>query len=403
MVNTLLVAVLVGGVACLGYALVLYPLVAAAGCYCPATSRPAHVLGDGDAAWSVSLIIPAHNEAEVLAAKLQNALALDYPKEQLEIVVVSDGSTDGTVEIARSYAADGIQVLDLQPNRGKASALNAGVAYSRGEVLCLCDANVMFRPDALRKLVARLADPAVGAVSGDVRLASEESDFEAGERTYYRLERWIQLGESRMGSMLGVDGGMYVIRKELFQPLPPDTILDDFVTSMRVIQQGKRIVYEPEAIATENGTPTWQQEFRRRVRVTMGAVQSIQRGMWPPLSRPIELWQYVSHKLLRWLGPLWLLMAFASSACLWGEGWAFQAAFLTQAGFYALAGAAWVSPRWREFRPAGVAFYFTISHIAMAVGWWKGLVSRPTGRWERTPRTPAAVLAAEHPQAHSAG
>jgi cellulose synthase/poly-beta-1,6-N-acetylglucosamine synthase-like glycosyltransferase len=236
--------------------------------------------------------------------------------------------------------------------------------------------------------VARFGDPDVGAVSGDVRITSVVSELGFGEARYYSLERPIQLGESRVGSMIGVDGGMYVVRRELFQPLPPDTVLDDFATSMRVIRQGKRIVYEPAAIASENGTPSWRHEFRRRVRVKCGAIQALRRGLWPPLSRPIELWQYVSHKLIRWMGPLWLLALLVSATALWSTSAIYRTAFLAQIAFYGVAALAWIFPRFRRIRLAGLAFYFTMSHVAMGVGLVQGFFHNPSGVWERTPRTP---------------
>jgi len=337
----------------------------------------------------LSLIIPAHNEESVLQAKLENALGCSHRKHQLEILVASDGSTDRTVEIARGFEGRGVRVLDFPMRRGKASVLNDAVRAASGDVVCLCDANVMFQPDALRRLAARLEDPRVGAASGDVRLASDESDFGRGERLYYWLERSLQLGESRVGSMIGVDGGMYVLRKELFRPLPPDTILDDFTTTMNVIRQGKRVVYEPAAVATENGTPSSRDEFGRRVRVTAGAVQSIKRGYWPPLWRPIELWQYVSHKLLRWLGPVWLVLLLVSSAALWDSGMVYRTAFAAQAFFYLLAGAAALWPGFRKTHVGGAAFYFVMSHVAMAVGLVKGLLNLQPGAWKRTKRTAA--------------
>ena len=229
---------------------------------------------------SVTLIIPAHNEESVLDAKLENSLAVDYPREQFEVLVASDGSSDGTVEAARTFENRGVKVLEFPERRGKAAVLNDAVREAAGDVLCVCDANVMFRADALKRLVARLDDPEVGAVSGDVRLKSEETTFGEGESAYYGIERRVQMAESRIGSMMGVDGGMYVVRRELFQPLPPDTIVDDFVISMRVIQQGKRVAFEPSAVATENATATAQQEFQRRVRLSAGAMQALKRGEW---------------------------------------------------------------------------------------------------------------------------
>lgn len=333
-----------------------------------------------------TLIIPAYNEAVVLEAKLENALALDYPKDKLEVLVASDGSSDRTVEVARGFDSPGVRVLAFAERRGKASVVNDAVKAAQGKVVCLCDANVMFEPDALKRLVSWFADSSVGAVTGDVRLASHESNFGEGESLYYRIERAIQLGESRIGSVMCVDGGMYLVRKELFQPLPADTILDDFVTTMAVVRQGKRVVYEPTAVATENGTPKASQEFRRRVRVTAGAVQSLKRGQWPPLRRPIELWQYVSHKLLRWFGPIWLVLLLVSNALLWNAGVIYRFALVVQVSLYLLAAAATLSVRFRETRIGGVTFYFVMSHVAMAVGLIKGLLNLQRVAWTRTER-----------------
>lgn len=338
---------------------------------------------------SVTLVIPAYNEEAVLDAKLHNALGLDYPSDRLEVIVASDGSGDRTVVIAESFDAPSLRVLAFEQRRGKASVVNDAVAAAAGDVVCLCDANVMFHPDALRSLVARLSDSAVGAVSGKVRLASHESDFGEGESLYYRVDRAIQTGESSTGSMIGVDGGMYVVRKELFQPLPADTILDDFVTTMQVIRQGRRVVYEPLAIGDESGTPSTAQEFRRRIRISAGAVQSLKRGQWPPLSRPIELWQYVSHKLLRWIGPIPLALTFAGSLLLWNTGTAYRVLALAQVFIVAVAAAAWVSGSFRETRWGGIPFYFVMSHVAIAIGLVLGIFNRQRVTWTRTGRTPA--------------
>ncbi|HUT89234.1 MAG TPA: glycosyltransferase family 2 protein [Thermoguttaceae bacterium] len=338
---------------------------------------------------SVTLIIPAHNEETVLEAKLENALSIDYPAEKCEILVASDGSSDRTVEIARSFEKRGVHVAAFRERRGKTAVVNDAIRQATGEVVCVCDANVMFRPEALKRLVARLDDPRVGAVSGDVRLASEESDFAEGESAYYRLERTVQRAESKVGSMMGVDGGMYVLRRELFQPLPADTIVDDFVISMRVIRQGKWVVFEPTAIATENGTATARQEFQRRVRLSAGAMQVLLRRQWPPLARPVECWQFVSHKLLRWAGPVWLVLLLVSSAVLWNAGVIYRAALLAQVLLYGLAAVGSLSLRFRETRIGGIPFYFVMSHVAMAVGLVKGLLNLQRVTWNRTERTTA--------------
>ncbi len=362
------------------YTQVIYPLLMAA------VSRRTVAVPVAREWPSVSLIIPAHNESVVIHAKLENSLAIDYPEDRLEIIVASDGSADDTVEQARVFESRGVRVLDLQPRRGKASILNDAVDVCQAEVLCLCDANVMFHPDAIRKMVAHLSDPSIGAATGDVRLASEQSDFGEGESLYYKLERAVQLGESRFGSLVCVDGGMYVLRREHYRTLRPDTVLDDFTTTMNVVQQGQRVIYEPDAIADENGTPSWKQEYRRRIRTTIGAVQSVRRGFWPPVSQPVVLWQYVSHKLLRWLGPIWLVGLFVSGCLLWSSGWVMQAIVGLQGMCYSVALVAAVVRPLRESSWGGIPFYFAMSHLAMLVGLVKSLFQTAQGTWERTDR-----------------
>ena len=168
----------------------------------------------------------------------------------------------------------------------------------------------------MRRLVDRLADDRVGAVTGEVRLVGSDDEFSSGESLYYWLERQIQGAESRIGSVMGVDGGMYVIRRELFQPLPADTILDDFAVSMRVMRAGKRVVYETAAKATESGTPSARQEFDRRARIAAGAVQLLKRGQVPRLTQGVLWFQFISHKLLRWLSPILLLVLLVTNVML---------------------------------------------------------------------------------------
>lgn len=336
---------------------------------------------------TVTLIIPAFNEEIVAEAKIKNALQIDYPKDRLEIIFASDASSDRTIEIAGEFEAQGVRLLTFSERRGKPSVVNDAVAISKGEILLLCDANVMFRPDALRRLVERLADPEVGAVTGDVRLDSHEANFGQGESLYYKIERMIQLGESRVGSIMSVDGGMYVIRRNLFYALPPDALNEDFTNTMRVIQQGKRVVYEPAAVATENATPTARQEFRRRARVTAGAIGSLKRGERPPLRRPIECWQFVSHKLLRWVGPLFLAITLISSANLWNHGVVYKVAVLGQVVLYGVALVATFSIGFRETGFGGVTFYFVMSHVAIAWGLIKGFMQMPRVTWTKPDRS----------------
>jgi biofilm PGA synthesis N-glycosyltransferase PgaC len=336
----------------------------------------------------VSLIIPAFNEQVVLRAKLENSLQIDYPKEKLEIIVASDGSRDRTVEIAREFQGAGVALIDNPVNRGKATVVNEAVEKAVGEVLCLCDANVMFQRDALRTLVDWLREPQVGAVTGDVRLQSADSEFGEGESFYYWLERQLQRDETSLGSTMGVDGGMYVIRRDLFRLIPPETVLDDFLISMNVIRAGRQIVYEPEAIAIENATPRWTDEFRRRVRVGAGVAQTLKKGQFPSPLQIGDFYRWISHKFVRWLGPFSMVAFAISSLALWNHGWIYRLAVVAQVLLYLLALYGLLAPRSLRFGAVNVAFYFVMSHVALAVGLVKGAFFRLSGRWQRTDRTP---------------
>lgn len=334
----------------------------------------------------VSLIIPAHNEEVVIRAKIENSFTIDYPRDRLQILVASDGSTDRTVSICREFESRGITLLDFQENRGKATVLNEAVRVSSGQVLCLCDANVMFRPNALRLMVDWLQEPRVGSVTGDVQLQSGDSEFGSGESVYYRIERQLQMDETATGSTVIVDGGMFVLRRELFQPIPTDTVLDDYLSAMNVIRSGFQIIYDPEAIAIENGTPGSSAEYRRRIRVAAGGAQAIKRGQFPRMTQGGALFRWFSHKLARWLGPVALLVLALTSVALRNDGWIFQAAILCQGLVYGMAILGAIVPGLLKLRPVNVSFYFVLSHLAMGVGLLKGTFFGMSGRWKRTER-----------------
>lgn len=351
-------------------------------------SRSKQAVGRGvDDLPTVSIIIPAHNEEDVIESKLQNALSLDYPKEKLQILVGTDNCSDNTVPIVERYLDKGVRLIEGQGRRGKPATVNSIVEASTGELLLFSDANVMFRPSVLSVLVKHLLDDKeAGCVSGNVILESEQSSFGEGEARYYQLERAVHENESRVGSMMGVDGGMFLIWRDCFQPPPGDIILDDFVISMSVIRQGKRIGYEGQAIAIESATPSATAEYRRRVRVSAGAVQSMRLGYFPTIKTPVEVWQYASHKLVRWLSSIWLLLILATTLYLSQTyTWA-SALVLMQILFYAIAIAATLVTGLRRLPIVGSIFYFTMSHVALLHGLLKGLFTKQSGIWARTPR-----------------
>lgn len=287
---------------------------------------------------SISLIIAAYNEADGIAAKLDNVLALDYPPGQLEVLVASDGSTDGTDAIVQGYAERGIQLLSL-PRGGKAVALNAAVARATGEILVFSDANSIYAPDALRALVAPFADAEVGGVAGNqCYLPEKQSTTNAGERSYWGFDRMLKQFQSRAGNVISATGAIYAIRRALFQPAP-DGVTDDFAISTGVIAQGYRLVFAPDAIAYEPASASQSGEFGRKVRIITRGLRAVllRRQLLNPFQHGFYALQLFSHKVLRRLVVLPLLLLLLVSPLLWTRGIFYRVATLTQLLFYGCA------------------------------------------------------------------
>ena len=266
---------------------------------------------------TVTVVIAAHEAGAHIRAKLTNVFALDYPGERLDIIVVCDGCRDDTAEQCRQVSDPRIRVLELAERRGKASCLNDGIAAATGDVLLMTDVRQNLDPAALRELVANLADPAVGAVSGELKLLDALTGFARGVDAYWRYEKLIRHAESRSGSTIGVTGALYAMRRELFRPLPAGTVLDDVLIPMRIAAAGRRVVFEPLALAWDRPSQQPAEERRRKIRTLAGNYQLIQLAPWllVPWSNPLW-WRFVSHKLLRLLAPWLMLLLTLSSAVL---------------------------------------------------------------------------------------
>ena len=340
----------------------------------------------------VCLFIAANDEAGVIEAKLRNALAIDYPADRLEIVVASDGSVDGTNDIVRRFAPR-VRLIELTPRRGKIAAINEGMRSVESEIVVLSDANTFLAPDAVRALVSAFADDKVGAVSGDVILVGNRASLGPSEDLYYRYERWVQQAESDIGSMIGADGAMYAIRRELFVPPPEDTILDDMAIPMAVVRAGRRVVFEGRARAFEQGSGTAREEFARKTRVIAGAVQFIGRhDSAVPLRRPQVILSLVSHKALRWLSPVFATLLFISSIVLADGSEGYMAAAASQLGLLVL-GAAGMVPSLRRIAVVALAHYFCLVQAAAAVGFVRGMTRRQSVLWRRFDRAQSTASA----------
>ncbi len=333
----------------------------------------------------VCVLIAANDEAAVIARKVENSLALDYPMDRLEVLVASDGSSDGTNEIVRGFAPR-VELLAFAERRGKIAAINEAMASVDADVVVFSDANTFLRKDAVRKLVQNFADPEVGAVSGDVVLIGERASLARSEDLYYRYERHLQRLESEIGSLVGVDGALYAVRRELFAPPPGDTILDDMAIPMAVLRTGHRVVFEVDALAEEAGSCSASEEFWRKVRVVAGAVQFLVRAdSGVPVSRVQALFTLVSHKALRWMSPAFAGVAFAASVVLAPSSTFFASVLAVECGVLAL-GAAGCITTLRRSKIVSLAHYFCLVQTAAAVGFARGILGRQPVAWRRFQR-----------------
>jgi biofilm PGA synthesis N-glycosyltransferase PgaC len=334
---------------------------------------------------SVSMIVAAYNEELVIGEKIRNSLTIEYPPDKLDFIFVSD-STDGTNEILLRNQSGRVRPRIFQERCGKIKAMAAAFSMCRGDILVFSDANTFYKPNAIRKLVRHFRRADVGVVTGDVRILPSTKAFGTGERFYYRYERKLQEMETAFWATVAVDGAMYALRRSQLRPVTNGLVADDLGTGMRVARQGLRIIYDPEAIAEEAPTPNDAQEFDRKIRVVAYGIQSVlEREAIPAWSDMRLVWVYLSHKLLRWVAPVFLLCAFgaAASGAAYSPflGWALG----LQITFYLLALIGWKLSKYGSLLTR-IPYYFCLVNSAALCGIVRGLRRKQRPVWERTQR-----------------
>ena len=324
---------------------------------------------------TVSVLIAARNEEDRLPGKLANLAALDYPRDRIEMLIVSDHSTDRTAEILLGArpAITPLILTDTDGPAGKASALNRAVRQATGEILVFLDARQMVDGTAVRELVSCFADVEVGAVSGELLLESVSGSRE-GLGIYWKIEKAVRKLESASGSTVGVTGAIYAIRRELYRDIPEGTILDDVYVPMHVARLGKRVLFLPSAIARDRLFVERGKEFSRKVRTLTGNYQLLRLAPWMlSLANPL-LFRFVSHKLARLAVPFFMVLLLVSS---WAAvGWLFHAVFYAQIGLYLLAALGLLLPRTQRFQPVGIAQTFVMLNAAAAVAFYNFVAGR---------------------------
>jgi cellulose synthase/poly-beta-1,6-N-acetylglucosamine synthase-like glycosyltransferase len=356
----------------------------------PRDRRPTHE--------RVTVIVAAHNEAGVIGAKVANVLSTRYPRSLVEVVVASDGSTDGTTEAARRAGAH--RVLDL-PRVGKITALNAGVEAASGEVLVFTDADSLLRPDTLDELMANFADPAVGGVSANEvsGIQADSSGVARGEGLYWRYDQWIKRLEDKVGSAVSASGRLYAVRRSLFRPSTVTDGNDDFVISTQVLKAGRRLAFDKHTIVLVDSPDDGTAELRRKVRLmNRGLRAAFSLGkLLLPWRGGFYCVQVLSHKVLRWLVPFFLLTAFAASIWLTTSSAVWLLVLGPQIAFYALALVGWAgrTQAWGRARPVWIPYYFCLVNAGAAIAALAVLRGLRFEKWEpsRQARTPVAARA----------
>lgn len=377
--------VAVGSIAVVLYHFVVYPLVVMA--LAGVRRKPRATIGGISTPKSVTLVVAAYNEEKVIAGKIANALSLEYPADKLQIVIVADGSTDRTVEIARSFADPRVRCLFEPERRGKAHALNRAVAATACDVIVLSDANNLYSPRAIELLVAKLDAPGVGGVTGVKRVVQDaRRAASVGDGLYWKYESRIKEAESRLGGTVTGDGEIFALWRALYVPIPPEVVNDDVYLTLRLVEKGYSVHYEPQAVAVEEGSMTIREDVNVKIRMIAGGFQNVLqdwRAAW--LSGWFTL-KFVSHKVLRWMMPLFLIALFVSCAWL-AEQPRYRWLLCGQIAFYGSALVGWrLQARGSSALLFYVPFYFVAMNLAAAAAWLRFLKDRQSPLWIKARR-----------------
>lgn len=371
----------------IGYGIVLYVLSRLKR---PMARMP--VIGMDEALPSCTLVVAAHNEASVIEEKIRNTLALQYPEGKLSYCFVTDGSTDATPELVRQFPQ--VNLLHTDVRGGKIAAVHRAMQQVTTTVVIFTDANTLLNPTAVLEICKHYADPKVGAVAGEKRVhADAKADASAaGEGFYWKYESALKRWDSELHTVVGSAGELFSIRRALYEPVEPDTVLDDFMISMRIAERGYRVVYEPAACATEMASENVEEELKRKIRIAAGGIQSIirLRRAANPFADPLLTFQYISHRVLRWtITPLLLIVVFVINAFLYarGAGVIYTLLFYGQVAFYLCAMVGFLLERKAlRVKALFIPYYFCVMNYAVIAGIMRYFGGGQSAIWERSSR-----------------
>lgn len=374
----------------IGYGILLYLLVLIKRIF-SRHHRAIPPLDDNDLP-EITLMICAYNEEDVVDEKMENSLGLDYPKDKLRHIWVTDGSNDGTNDKLGKYPQ--VEIVYKPEREGKTSALNHGIDYVETPLVAFTDANTMLNKAAIREIVDKFRDPTVGCVSGEKRVCSRNNNGTAseGEGLYWKYESKLKKLDNELYSTMGAAGELFAIRTELYQKMPKDTLLDDFILSMRIVEDGMRIAYTDKAYAIEYGSANMDEESKRKRRISAGGIQSIMRltPLLNPVHNGIATFQYISHRVLRWsitpiamfaLIPVNVVLLVMNAGYLYTCIWILQILFYTAAYFgYTL------SIHGKKNKLLYIPYYFMFMNVNVFRGFHYLIHKKGSGTWEKAKR-----------------
>lgn len=338
-----------------------------------------------------TLVVAAYNEEVILDEKIKNSLLLVYPADKIEFVFITDGSTDASAEIVSSYPQ--IRAMHSAERKGKIAAVHRAMESVTTDVVVFTDANTFLNADALINICRHYKNEMVGAIAGEKRVYSAGTNATAGEGFYWKYESKLKAWDSELYSVVGAAGELFSIRTELYQPVPADTILDDFMISLIVAQKGYRVIYEPAAFATEAASQNVTEELKRKIRIAAGGIQSIIRlkALLNPLLYPVLTFQYISHRVLRWtIVPFLMILAFIINLYIVFTGsieLTYQLLLLAQVAFYLLAISGWImEERHIKIKIFFIPYYFCMMNYAVVMGIGRYFLGKQSAVWEKAKR-----------------
>ncbi len=345
----------------------------------------------------VTLFVAAYNEKDYVDAKIKNSFDMEYPKEKIKQVWVTDGSDDGTPDILRKYKDQGVEVYHEDARGGKIGAMNRGVKFVKTPIIIFSDGNTMLGKESVQRIVNMFKDPKVGCVSGEKRIYSKDSDSAVGsEGIYWKYESTLKKWDAELYSVVGAAGELFAVRTDLFQDVEKDTLLDDFIVSLRIAMQGYTIQYDPEAYAIESASANVKEELKRKIRIAAGGIQSIVRlsSLLNPFKYGTLSFQYISHRVLRWtLAPVALpLILIANILLAMNAGFdnftnIYTLLFYAQVLFYGASLLGWYFENKKiKIKLLFIPYYFFVMNYAVFLGFGRYLKGQQSVNWERAKR-----------------